>query len=298
MRHATRIAWQFGGEGEAIDEITAHDPARSHKHSCRSRCPCRPIASIFERLPRNLQQQSMLGVHQARFGRRVLEEGSIELIDVGKDGCGFDVGRVAQPLRWHAGGCQLVICQEGDGFDSAAEIAPISTLIRGAGKSACDPDYCHACGPGRGRHDCFLLIRRVSACCIAAARLSSVICESAPGNVALLYARTRSPMVRRLVNAAGLATGSTPNSTASSGPGNVRSSGFRPARAFDLPPRVNLDILPRRSSSTAQAFSCTRTSDLPHRDLCRRSLSSTNRIWLVMKSDYSKTNLRCIRRVL
>src|ERR1700730_10517017 len=245
MRHAARIAWQFGGKGEAIDEIAAHDPARSHKYSCRSRRRCRPIASIFERLPRNLQQQSMLGVHQARFGWRVLEEGSIELIDVRKDGCGFDVGRVAQLLRWHAGGCQLVICQEGDGFDSAAEIAPISTLIRGAGKPACDPDYCHACGTGCGRHDCFLLIRRVSACCIAATRLSSVICESASGNVAFLYARTRLPMVRRLVNAAGLATGSTPNSTASSAPGNVKSSGFRQAGACDLLRSRNVDISPR-----------------------------------------------------
>src|SRR5215467_3837892 len=264
MRHATRIAWQFGGESEAIDEIAAHDPARSHKYTCRSRCPCRPIASIFERLPRNLQQQSMLGVHQARFGRRVLEKGSIELIDIRKDGCGFDVGRVAKLLRWHAGGCQLVICQEGDGFDSAAEIAPISTLIRGAGKPACDPDYCHACRTGCGRHDCFLLVRRVSACCTAAARLSSVIRESESGNVAFLYARTRLPMVRRLVNAAGLATGSAPNSTASSASGNVRSSGFRQAGAFDLPRRLNnVDILSRRSSSTVQAFSCTRTSICP-----------------------------------
>ena len=98
VRQAAGLARQLVRERQPIEEVAAHHAARSHENASGTHRATHAVTGILESLPGDFQQQPLLRIHQARFRRRIFEEGGIELVEVGENRSGFHVGRILQQL--------------------------------------------------------------------------------------------------------------------------------------------------------------------------------------------------------
>ena len=82
VREVARGAWQVRAEGQSIDKIAADYPAQSGEDSDRPGRASDRFSGVLETLPCDLQKQPLLRIHEPSFLGRILEEASIELVDV------------------------------------------------------------------------------------------------------------------------------------------------------------------------------------------------------------------------
>src|SRR5262249_61881507 len=81
-RDPAGISRQIGRHREPIHQITAYHTAGSDEDAGVRGMSTDLVPSILERLPRDLEQQPLLRIHQARLLWRILEERRVETVAV------------------------------------------------------------------------------------------------------------------------------------------------------------------------------------------------------------------------
>ena len=175
VRETAGVAGQICAERQSIDEVTAHHSAQPRENADWPSRATHQLPGVLERLPRHLQKQPLLGIHESRFLGRILEEGSVELIDIRKQRGGLHVRRITQRLGRDTRRQQLLVAQCADRFDATTEILPKGRLIGGTRKAAGDTDDSDACGAVPAGHLGFL-----RACLVRARSTPAAIAPSSP----------------------------------------------------------------------------------------------------------------------
>src|SRR5262249_22665240 len=102
MREAPGISGQIGRHREPIHQITADHTAGSHEDAGVRGMFTDLVPSVLESLPRNLEQQPLLWIHQPRLLRRILEERRVETVAVSQQRGRLYIGWIV-----HKFGCDM-----------------------------------------------------------------------------------------------------------------------------------------------------------------------------------------------
>ena len=114
--------------------------ARAREHADQAGVALRVVPGPFERLPRALEEDALLRIHQIRFARREAEERGVEQIGAVEHTARLDVIGLLPHLRRHAGGLQLRVAEEPDALDAVAQVLPERIDIGGARKPSGEAD--------------------------------------------------------------------------------------------------------------------------------------------------------------
>ncbi len=133
-------------------QVAGHHAAATREHADGAVVCVRIVAGVLEGLPRDLEEQAMLRIHDRRFPRGVAEEERVECFHVAQNGSGLDVVRIQERRRLHTRRQQFRVREEGDRFDAAAEIAPEGGHGVGAGEPARHADDGNPAISRRSRH--------------------------------------------------------------------------------------------------------------------------------------------------
>ena len=93
-------------------------------------------AGVLQRLPGALEEDALLGIRQLGLARVEAEEGGVEQVGVLDSGTRLDVVRVGDQGRIDAGRGQLLVGEEGHGFDAVPQIPPELVDVAGARKAS------------------------------------------------------------------------------------------------------------------------------------------------------------------
>src|SRR5215472_2819981 len=123
MGQARRLAGEIGMRGMG-EEIAGNDAAAACEHAHHARGGLRVVAGVVEGLPRDFEEETLLGIEELRLARRVAEEGRVEAVDVAEGRRRPHVARAREQRGIRPRSEQLRLREEADRLDAAGEIAP------------------------------------------------------------------------------------------------------------------------------------------------------------------------------
>jgi hypothetical protein len=124
---------EIGVRQEVVEHVRVH--AATGEHADRPGEPLGHVSRGLQRLPRTLQEVTMLGIHDRRVAGSDTEEGGVEHLQVGEDPVALHVVGVVQQAIGNALGPESVVVQVGEAVVAGHDATPERVDIGRAGEA-------------------------------------------------------------------------------------------------------------------------------------------------------------------